>query len=108
MENIEGSDYSKEYEYARSYCEKDDIVVYMNDDDRLVGPDVLAFINAMFKAREDMKLMYTSSVYPYVKERSKKIVYRVGNSYPYPDTIKQEKKYKNYPFLVDGLLVLKN
>lgn len=62
IENIPDSDYVKEFTSAKNYCDKDNIVVYMSDSDRLVGNNVFLVLNAFFKQNPNLKLLYTSYI----------------------------------------------
>lgn len=80
----------------------------MHDDDELVGQDVFTFVNAVFAKNTQLQFLYSASLIKQVKERSKKVSYRLGKSYPYPPEIIQAKKYRNYTYLVDGVSVFSN
>jgi hypothetical protein len=58
--------------YSKNYCNSDDIVIYINDDDRLIGYNVLSLVNVFFQRDEDLKLLYSGSIFGQYQSKLKK------------------------------------
>jgi hypothetical protein len=47
-------------------------VIYINDDDRLIGYNVLSLVNVFFQRDEDLKLLYSGSIFGQYQSKLKK------------------------------------
>ena len=79
----------------------------MRDDDRIIGNNALAVINSIFNQKKDLKLLYTGSLVGQNQGKSKKVMYRLGKTFQYPEEVIKNNNFRHYPFLLDGLIAFK-